>query len=584
MLTARWELPHSANVIPLLFPGPPRCGAAVFQDRGRWLVPTLAVVLALGLAAFMGAKPAWRYVRTQRAMGTLAKAEVLAGEKKWTEVAPLLRSSLALAPGNLRGIRLAARYYTAIHSTQALQFMALVVGSGTATYEERKEYAALAVEMVRPDIARPMLDQLVKEKPGDEALYRLSIKLGRRLRMPGLQEEAAERWLRLAPENTEAQYELGLLRWKSTNINQQSVGKRLLWGIAFDSNRFTTPAVAVLAGNTNLTRTEADLLWRRLDVLALTNRFEDAELRFRLRPAERAQVVERLVGAVKSDTSDQEVAATVRWLADHHAVEQILPLLTPERIGRAPILGLAHIQALIEIGRMDEIKTALEAMPTNTPAHLAHCLRASEAFVEGHPDKVVLHLEQAAAAAGNKPADHILIARFAETFKQPRIALARWRFVADKTGGGLESAFQIVRLARLADDLPAAQPALTALRSQMATDASAALAAGYVEGLVGKFHRELLPQLREIVATNSPMPFASAVLGLAEWKTGDATAALRSMESSEVDWSSAEPRFQAIYAAVLGAAGQREAARLVAHRVKADGLAREERALIEPWL
>ena len=541
-------------------------------------------MLALGLAAFMGTGPAWKYIRTQRAQGILTRAEALATQEKWAEVAPLLRSSLALSPNNLRGLRLAARYSHAIHSTQALHYMGLVMASGTATYPERRDFAALAVEWVRPDIARPVLDQLIREQPQDETLYRLAIRLGRHMQLEAIREFAAEKWLRLAPENAEPQFELGLLRWESARAEQQAVGKRLLWGVAFGSNTFSASAVAVLAASTRLTRPESDLLWRRLDALALTNRFEDAELRLRLRPSEQTKVVQRIVGALTADASDQEVAATVHWLEKRHAVAEVVTFLTPQRIGREPLLGLALVETLMETGRRAEVKSVMDTMPTNCPAHLMACLRAASEFVEGHPDRVAMHLDQAAVAAGNEPVDHILVSRFAEAFQQPRIALACWQFVADQTGGGLESALQIVRLARLADDLPAAQPALAALRSQMATDASAAIAASYIEGLIGKLQRESLPQLREIVATNAPMPYASAVLGLAEWKSGDATAALRSMESSDLDWSNAEPRFQAIYVGVLGAAGQREAARLMARRVNLEGLAREERALVEPWL
>jgi len=565
-------------------PSVPVCGAATFQDRGRWFMPTLAVLLALGIAAFIGARPAWRYVRTQRALGLVARAEELANEKKWNEVAPLLKSSLALAPSNLRCFRLAARYFTALGSPQALVYWEQVLASGTATYEERREFAAMTAALNRPDLCRPIVDQLLRERPSDPALYRIQMNMARRLKLPELRANTAERWLRVAPEDAEAQFELASVRWQSEKPAQRQLGHRLLWGLAFGSNTYSLAAIATLTQGTNLARAETDLLWRRLDALAVTNRFVESDIRLRLRPETKASLVRGLVESLTPESPLTEVAETVKWLADRGAVQDALPLLTPERVKRSSALELARLQALIEVGRLPEIQAALQSPPTNAPPYLIHCLRASAAFSEGAPERVAAHLEQAAAAVGRDAKGHLIVARFAESFQQPRIALARWRDLAEKFGGGLDAVMEIVRLARKVDDLPASKPALVALRNRMTTDVGAALIAGYVQGLMGGMPPDALVQLREIVRTNSPAIHYIGVLGLAEWRSGDPNAALRVMEAQGMDWAKAEPRFQAVYAAVLGAAGQREAARNVARRVPAEQLVREERALLEPWL
>lgn len=574
----------SGRMIRFNLPTVPVCGAATFQDRGRWFMPTLAVLLALGIGAFIGARPAWRYVRTQRAMGLMARAEVLANEKKWSEVAPLLKSSLALAPSNLRCYRLAARYFTAQGSPQALVYWEQVLASGTATYEERREFAALTAALNRPDLCRPLVDQLLREKPSDPALYRIQMNMARRMKLADLRANTAERWLRVAPEDAEAQFELASVRWPSEKPDQRRLGHRLLWGLAFGSNTYSLAAIATLAQGTNTTRSETDLLWRRLDALAVTNRFVEADLRLRLRPETKASLMRGLVESLTPEAPLSEVAETVKWLADRGAVQELLPLLTPERVKRSSALELARIQALIEVGRLPEIQAALASPPTNAPAYLIHCLRASAAFAEGAPERVGAHLEQAAAAANRDSKGLLIVVRFAEVFHQPRIALAGWRDLAEKFGGGLDAVMEIMRLARKVDDLPSAQPAVSALRNRMATDVGAALLAGYVESMVGRMKPPVLAQLREIVRTNSPAIHYIGVLGLAEWRSGDPNGALRVMEAQGMDWAKAEPRFQAVYAAVLGAAGQREAARNVARRIPAEQLVREERALLEPWL
>lgn len=567
----------------LIWPGPWVRPALTFQDRGRWLVPTLAALVALGLAAVMGARPAYRYVRTQRALRLVAQGEALAAQRRWNEVAPLVKSSLALAPGHVRCHRLAARFYLAAGSGRALFHGQQVIDSGTATYEERRDLASLATTLGRTDLARPWLLQLLQEKPNDLELYRTSLGLARRLKMDALQVETVERWMRAAPDAPEPQFEAGSLHWRSTNAASRSIGRQLLWGLAFGGTPYALPAIGVLATGTHLNRTETDLLWRRLDSLSPTNRWVKAELQCRLRPRELAVVVREIVGTLTPESSAREVTETVSWLADHGALAEILPLLTPERLAQVPRLEGARVQALIELGRLDEIRTVLESPSTNFPPHLLSLLRASAAQADGKPDQVSRHLELAAASAGNQPMAHLLVARFAEKLKQPRVALECWQHIARNFGTDLDAAMHIVRLARVVDNLAAAQPALASLRSQMSTDAGAALAAGYVDALLGGLRPELLLQLREIARTNAPAVHITAVLALAEWKGGDAATALRNMESTGTDWSQAEPRFQAVYAGVLGAAGQREAARLAARQVNPENLAREERALLEPW-
>lgn len=571
---------------PLIWPVLPVRAVGTFQDRGRWLVPTLAVMLALGLAGFMAAKPAYRYLRTQRALGLVAKGEALAAEHRWREVEPLLKSALALAPTHVRCHRLALRYLTAGGMGQAaLNHAQHIVASGAATYEECRDLAVLATTLGRTDLSRPMLQKLLRERPDDTALYRASLLLARRLKMEEMQVETAERWMRVDPAAPEPQFELGSLRWRSTNAANRAAGRHLLWGLAFGNTSYTLPAIAALAYGTNLARTEVDLLWRRLDSLAPTNRWDKAEIRTRLRPHEMATIVGELVGALTPESDAPEIGGTIKWLADHGAVAEILPLLTPERLARIPRLEAARVQALIELGRHDEMRELLNSSATtNLPPHLLHLLRASAAHAEGKSVQVARHLELAGATAGDQPFAHLVVAKFAEQLKQPRAALERWQLIARNFGTGLDAAMQIVRLARIVDDLSAAQPALSALRSQMATDVGAALAAGYVDGLLGPLRPELVPQLREIARTNTPAAHITAILALAEWRAGDPTAALRAVESTSLDWSRAESRFQAVYAAILGAAGQREAARFAARRVNPAGLAREEKALLEPWL
>ena len=73
---------------------------------------------------------------------------------------------------------------------------------------------------------------------------------------------------------------------------------------------------------------------------------------------------------------------------------------------------------------------------------------------------------------------------------------------------------------------------------------------------------------------------ARILLALADLKGGDAGAALGRLEAMAVDPSILAPRFQAVYAAVLMANGQREPARRLARQIHTDKLKKKELELI----
>jgi hypothetical protein len=339
----------------------------------------------------------------------------------------------------------------------------------------------------------------------------------------------------------------------------------------------------LLASRTNLTVSENRLLFRRLSELPSTNQLGIADIRLRLRPEERSNIVAGVLQRVDERTSPSELQQVGNWLATHEAVAELLTVFTPERVAGKPVLQAARWQALIEVGRRDELAPLLESPPADMPPFLVHCLRASAACHEKRTQATVAHLEQAVLAAGTQPGANYFIARFAERVQQPGIALKQWTALALNSAGALPAATEVLRLARLVDDLPAAQPTMSHMRDLMPNEVGVALTAGYLEGLLGKTRPETLLNLRHYAQTNSANFNVLATLGLYEWKSGDAVAALKIMEGASLDWSQADSRSQAVYIGVLGAAGQREAARLQASRLHLETLGREERALVDAW-
>ncbi len=541
----------------------------------------LAVVLAAGLGAVLGAKPAWRSIHRHRAHEIAARGEVLADQGRWKEVGPLVNTALGLAPADLRCARLAARYFTAARSPNAMHYWQLVINAGEATYAERCLYGKVAVALGRPDLANPMLAQLHAERPEDPLPYRLELELARSLKNDSLRSAISSRWLDRNPADPEPQFQLGSALALSQSPRERGEGQRLLWGLVVSSNLFSLPALSALADSPGLSEMESGLLLRRLEKFPLANQLAVADLRLRLRPAEKSNIVAKVVERVGIDTNPVELLAAARWLADHEAVAELIPLLAPERIVGSPLLRAARWEALIEGGRTEELHDFVEAPPPEIPPFLLHCLRASAAHAKGQAQSTVAHCGQAVQAAGKDPRAHQFIAKLAERLDQPKIALARRSALVLEFGAGLRGALEVLRLARLVDDLAAAGPVLSRLRDLMPSEDGVALTAAYLDALFGTPKPEVLARIRELVPARAREYSDFATLALCEWKSGDPSAALKVIETEGLDWTHADPRSQAVYVGVLGASGQREAASRQARRIPLEPLCREERALLE---
>ena len=84
------------------------------RARARNIRIALGTLIVLGVVGALLARPVWRAIKAQRAMGFAREAESLIQQEKWGPAFEKTRSALQLAPTRPDIVRLAAHLYARV--------------------------------------------------------------------------------------------------------------------------------------------------------------------------------------------------------------------------------------------------------------------------------------------------------------------------------------------------------------------------------------------------------------------------------------------------------------------------------------
>lgn len=561
-----------------------------FKDTSKrfvWMLALLGVVVLTGI--FTG-RPVYRFIKAQRALSMLPQAEedLRSGNAdRLSEAGRIVRTVVGLAPTEPKVLRLVANYCSKVGSAEALNYWQLLVATPEATREDHLGYLDACAAFNRSDLAGPHLQGLLKTAPTDPDYIRFHVRWVRNTGSLAEAIAAARGWVRIRPEDQEAQFALGSFLSGAVSAEERAEGRRILWGFAVGQGTFRDASIDVLASGADPGRELSDAECRIL-LKSLAGRTDRRTtilgLRSRLEPERRAELVAELAKAALADGSLPALAEAAAWFADHGDLLRVLEMLPTEKIGKQTALVTARLQALMELGRLDEVQPYLDMTEPPVEAYMLHCLRASAALKGPRPQLVLGHFENAIAACSNQPSRLQFVAGYAERVGQPRAAIAaheslmRWPQLTQPSGR------EILRLVKPLYDTRLVAGTLRRLSQAMPSDDSLFAGDTYYGLLVGEPRPEAPARLSRLMAAD-PKDFTFPfLLALGELRHGDPTKALALMEGSEVDWTKAEPRVKAVYVAALGAGNQREAARQMARRIDLAALTAEERQLIKEWL
>lgn len=164
--------------------------------------------------------------------------------------------------------------------------------------------------------------------------------------------------MRARPQDPEALFALGTFKTGSTIEEERARGRRIFWGFAVGQGPFRDPSIDVLAPRTGLSDAGCNIL---LESLAgrTDRRATILTLQLRLEPGRRDELIDAMAKAARADGSLPALAEAAAWSADHGELDRVLEILPKDKIEKSTALVTARLQALMELGRLDEVQPYL---------------------------------------------------------------------------------------------------------------------------------------------------------------------------------------------------------------------------------
>jgi tetratricopeptide (TPR) repeat protein len=555
---------------------------ADIRDTSRRFVLLLGALAVLALIGLLGARPAYRWFKNQRALAMVAQGEAAAATNDWAQVGRVVQTTLRLAPEEIRVLRLAARYSSHENLPAGLNYWQMVQSKESLSLDDQYDYASVAVTLGRTDLSAQLLQSLVATNQIDPKVLRLVVIHSQAVGSMNEAINAARRWVSEAPGNEEAENALANLLFGRPNPAERREGRGLLWGLALGKSRFSTNALENLAASPELSQGENLVLLRQIE-----NRPDQLVtsyvLRIKLNPDQKAELVNSMVKAVLEDGSVPQLAAAASWLADNNQGPRVLDVLPMKIAEKNPVLMTGRLQALLENGQTAEVKRFLELDTSKVEAFMLHCLRAYAAQKEGKPQLMAGHFENALAAAGGAPSRLRFVAGYAERIGQPVAAISAYKRLMAWPPATLESAQNILRLASALNDTRTLRESTSQLSNYLPGDRGVAILDAYLGALLQDTSARAKEKLLRLLGDKPNEADAVLALALIELRIGESQSALARLEKLPPSWVQVTPQNATVYAAVLGANEQREAARRLARSLDVSKLRPEEVDLIKEF-
>ena len=541
-----------------------------------------AGLIVLGVAA----KTFYPLAKRLRARRMARQTLVLIDAGKFDEAKLKLPAIFHLAKDDADVLRAAAHYCTALKLPDALDYWERLQGTGRATSDDLIGFASSALDANRTDLSAPIVNYLVANYPNRIDILHLGM---RHLETAGFPDRAIElgrRALTMNTFNPKTERMLGQLLIARPEKAENEEGRALLWGATEQPGAERDAALAALASYDRLTRSEMQDLIRLFSTdpaRDTSKRLRMINLQWRLNPENHAALKEEVAQWLASESSITNLTQIAAW-AVKTSPESVVQGISEARGATNQLLLLHLSDALAELGRWPQIHGLLEKYDKLYPPFALDMLLAREASWAHQPGNAEKYLLSAGTESDNDARKLYMAATFAESQGYTTTAIKLWELMLNSRGNSVAAVGQILRLCKNRDDLVVEQRALHRLSTQAPGDLRLAAESAERDVLV---NIEPGPAIRvldkQIAAAPSELRWRfDAALG--DLRLSNPSGALSRLEQIEINESALTPQLKAIYAAVLGANQQREAARRYARQLNSAELKSQERELIQPYL
>jgi tetratricopeptide (TPR) repeat protein len=539
-------------------------------------------IVVLLLVCGLAAKPVYHWLKARRANQFAAQAEVFVQEGKLNDAAAKYRAALQMDPLGYRALAGAARLATRGGRPEAVDLWQQVMRLPERTLQDRQEYAALLVQRGMKGPAAKMVEDLLRAAP-DQKTLALAVQFYSKEGNDEKALELARRAVTQAPDDDALRFKLAELLAKSSDAARRNEAREILWALAGKSGRFQKPALEALARAPELSGEEKQRTLHALEALPDANAVTGllgAELKLQLQPEQAEQIYSDMI-ARWGQGEVADVAELTRWLNLHQQPERVLTLLPADRAVTAEPLLLSRLDALGSLNRWTEVDKLLQRPdlgldPAVTESFHARSMMGANVRLEAD-----VHWERAITFAKDDPYKLRFVANFAEQSSATAPALKAYDLLSrfpeqaafaqrgkqrllEKTGDTMAARAVAEQLLKLAPDDVNAEGQLIHLSLLLGQDVDANFEKA--KALADKYPARLSFRV-------------TAALGFL--RKHDAGGALAEFEAPvPIEWERTPPGWRAVYAAVLAANDQNDAARDIMKTVPPERLSKEERALV----
>jgi hypothetical protein len=545
-----------------------------------WIAAVAAFVLAL-----VAAKPVFHWFKSHRAAQLAGKAEVLAAAGKLNDAADNYRAALQLDPVSYPALQGAARLATRVARPEALDLWEQVVRTPRATTEDRQEYAQQLIRVGRPKAAAATIETLVKNAP-TATTFQIAARYCRAVGETTKAVQFARLAVKGLPNDSFARFELAQLLALSTDAGERTEARNILWELTRSDTPYRRPAIEALAAAPELADSERQKVLDLLSSITPNDIRSDllaADLRLQLPDADPERTYNDVVTRWNKG-SVSEVVSLARWLNLHQQSERVLALFPVEEALKNNQLLLVRLDALASLQRWNDIHSLLSGPNLTLDPSVLECFKARTAQEQNSSLDADMHWNHALSLASGDPLKLRFVADFAQKSSAFPIALKAYEQLTKFPEHAAFAYRAIEHLSAAPNDSSIQRAAAEKVVAIAGSDPNAAAQLAYVNLLANKDVQANTATAIRLAHDHPDRLSFRVAAALGCLRQHDPGLALEQFKgpagAPPIDWSKTPPGWRAVYAAVLLANEQREAADQLIKNIPPNQLSVEERALI----
>jgi tetratricopeptide (TPR) repeat protein len=307
------------------------------------------------------------------------------------------------------------------------------------------------------------------------------------------------------------------------------------------------------------------------------------DFRMKLEPKRRAEWIQGLMQQYRGG-SRHEVIALGRWLSDKGEYARVTQLITPEAALIDADLFLVYGDALASQAAWTQLESMLSRTPLPIEPVVAEVYRARVARELKKDQQADAHWTQAQGLAADNIRALRYVAEYAERLGQTAEAVKAYRRLTENPDAARPAFVALLRLTERTSNTAALRSLMREVIARFPDDPAPRIDLAYLDLLAGENIAQARAIAKQLCDQHPEMVAYRATLALAHLRGNETAAAQALFKDPSVDGAALRPGWQAVKAAVLGAGGQRDAARQLARLIATERLKPEERALVQPWL